>query len=650
MRLFRIVLICLALTSWAYAFSGPKDRQLTDPKSVNSVSNPEAKPVTVDDLFVTRTIDGAVLSPDGKEIAITTNLTGRTNLWEMSSTGSWPIQLINSDDRQANQVWSPDSRWIAYAQDKGGNELYDVYLISREGGTPINLTDTPQIREQHPLWSHGGKTIACTYKPEKASSYDLALIDVSTHKLRKLTDEKDPSRNWDVIGFSPDDRTLIASRFNTGFDDADVYSIDIATGRQTNLTPHQGNQLNLGGDVSPDGKTVLISSNQKGGFLNLALLDVASKTLRWVTDTQWEVNAGMFSPDGSHFTYAINADGRSTLYLGDRQTGQSVALDLPPGTNGLPGSLLFTPEGRSILVTHEAANAPGDLWMYDISTRHSKQVTHTAVAGLGPTSLPPSEVVHYKTFDGQTISAILRIPFNLKRDGTNPAIVLPHGGPTGQTTDTWSRWSNTFATQGYIVLEPNPRGSTGYGMEFQRGNYQDLGGGDLKDEMAGLQWLLQTGYVDAKKVGVWGGSYGGFMTLMLAAKEPQTFAAAVDLFGPLDWYTMLQHSDPFLNQYIRSLLGDPEKDRKIYKETSPINYVQNIKAPLLVLQGDNDPRVPKEETEQLVKILKERGNVVDVVYYPNEGHGFDKVEHQIDAAKKSLAWFNKYLKGETKQQ
>jgi dipeptidyl aminopeptidase/acylaminoacyl peptidase len=191
---------------------------------------------------------------------------------------------------------------------------------------------------------------------------------------------------------------------------------------------------------------------------------------------------------------------------------------------------------------------------------------------------------------------------------------------------------------------PNPRGSTGYGIDFQRGNYQDLGGGDLKDEMAGLQWLIETGLVDPKKVGVFGGSYGGFMTLMLAAKEPQTFAAAVDLFGPLDWYTMLKHSDASLSQYIHSLLGDPEKDRKIYEETSPIKYVQNIKAPLLVLQGDNDPRVPKEETEQLVGILKKQGNVIDVVYYPDEGHGFDKVEHQIDAARRIVAWFDKYLK------
>jgi dipeptidyl aminopeptidase/acylaminoacyl peptidase len=643
MEMLGFVAMVVALSGLAVA-AGPSDRPITDPKSIMSATNRNGKPVPVEDLFVTRLIGGAVLSPDGVEVAVTTNLTGRTNLWKVSAAGSWPVQLLHSDDRQAEPLWSPDSRWIAYSQDKGGNEMYDIYIISREGGSPTNLTNTAQIREQHPLWAHNGKLIACIYKPKQAPSFDLALIDVTTHKLGKLTDEKDPQQNWDVIAFSPDNRTLYANRTSVGFDAGDVYSVDVASGRQTNLTPHEGKQLNVGADVSPDGKTILMTSNQKSGYLNLALLDVATKKLKWITDTQWEVSAGAFSPDGEQLTYAVNADGRSTLYLGDRRTGQPTKVELPPGFNSTLAPQQFSPDGRQILLEHEAMNMPNDLWVYDIGTRHSRQLTHMAVASLTPQALPPSELVHYKTFDGKIITAILRVPFNLKRDGSNPAIISPHGGPTGQTVDSWSRWSNALVTRGYIVLMPNPRGSTGYGIDFQRANYQDLGGGDLKDEMYGLEWLLGTGYVDARRVGVFGGSYGGFMTLMLAAKEHGKFTAAVDLFGPLDWYTMLRHSDPLLNQYLRDLLGDPEKDRKIYEEDSAIKYVQNIRAPLLVLQGDNDPRVPKEETEQLVGVLKKRGNVVDVVYYPDEGHGFDKLEHQIDAARRIVEWFEKYLK------
>ena len=646
MRSLHLVGAALVPAVLALGVSGPNDRRITDPKSVVSIANPKARPVAVEDLYVTRLINSAALSPDGAEVAITTNLTGRTNLWKVSAAGSWPVQLVNSDDRQAGPTWSPDSRWIAYQQDKGGNEMWDIYVISRGGGSPANLTNTPEVREQHPIWAHDGKLIACNYKPRQAPSYDLAVIDVATHKLRKLTEEKDPQQNWDVVAFSPDNGTLYANRTGVGGDAGDIYAVDVASGRLTNLTPHESKQLNLAADVSSDGRTILMTSDRKGGFLNLALLEVATKRLEWVTDTQWEVTAGAFSPDGAHFTYGVNADGRSSLYLGDRKGGKPAMLELPPGENTTSALQQFFPDGRRILLVHEAMNTPNDLWVYDVGTRRARQLTHMAVASLTPDTIPPSELVHYKSFDGKMITAILRMPFNLKRDGSNPAVLFPHGGPTGQTTDGWSRWSNALATRGYIVLMPNPRGSTGYGVDFQRANYQDLGGGDLKDEMYGLDWLLNTGFVDARKVGVFGGSYGGFMTLMLAAKEPGKFTAAVDLFGPLDWYTMLQHSDPLLNQYIRYLLGDPEKDRKIYEEDSPIKHVQNIRAPLLVLQGDNDPRVPKEETEQLAGILKKRGNEVDVVYYPEEGHGFDKLEHQIDAARRIVGWFDKYLKKE----
>jgi dipeptidyl aminopeptidase/acylaminoacyl peptidase len=642
MRLLPVVAAVMVLGGLLSAVSGPGDRQITDPKSVTSASNPDAKPVAVEDLYVTRLIASAAFSPDGAEVAVTTNLTGRTNLWKVSSAGSWPVQLVHSDDRQAEPMWSSDSRWIAYTQDKGGNELYDVYIISREGGSPINLTSTPEIREQHPVWSHDGKFIACIYKPKQSPSYDLAIIDVGAHNLRKLTEEKDPQQNWDVIAFSPDNRTLYANRTSVGGDAGDIYAVNVANGLQTNLTPHEGKQLNAGSDVSHDGKSILMISDRKGGYQNLALLDIPSKQLTWITDTQWEASPGAFSPDGTHFTYAINADGRTDLYLGTRQA-QPAKLNLPPGLNITLNPQQFSPDGGRILLEHEAMNTPNDLWVYETNSGRPRQLTHMAVASLSPQVIPPSELVHYKTYDGKTITAILRMPFNLKRDGTNPAIIFPHGGPTGQTVDSWSRWSNALVTRGYIVLMPNPRGSTGYGMEFQRANYQDLGGGDLKDEMSGLDWLLNTGYVDRGKVGVFGGSYGGFMTLMLASKEPDKFAAAVDMFGPLDWYSMLKNSDPLLNQYLRSLLGDPERDRKIYEDDSPIKYVQNIRVPLLVLQGDNDPRVPREETEQLVDILKKHGDVVDVVYYPDEGHGFDKLEHQIDAAHRIVAWFDKYL-------
>jgi len=200
-------------------------------------------------------------------------------------------------------------------------------------------------------------------------------------------------------------------------------------------------------------------------------------------------------------------------------------------------------------------------------------------------------------------------------------------------------------SRGYICIAPNVRGSTGYGIEFQKANYKDLGGGDLQDEVYGAKFLEATGYVNPKKIGITGGSYGGFMTLMAIGRTPDVWAAGVELFGIINWMTMLDHEDAMLQEYEKSLLGDPVKDRAAYDTASPITYIHNVKAPLLVLQGNNDPRVPKEEAEQVVESLKKDEKTVDAHYYPNEGHGFEKRENQIDSIRRTVEWFDKYLKG-----
>jgi dipeptidyl aminopeptidase/acylaminoacyl peptidase len=398
--------------------------------------------------------------------------------------------------------------------------------------------------------------------------------------------------------------------------------------------------------VSPDGKTVLVSSTEKGGYQNVALLDIAGKKLQWITDTQWEASSGDFSPDGKLATWTLNADGITTTYLYDIATGKSETVAMPTGLTFPAGTPIpFSPDGKSLLLSHQSSQRPSDFWVYDLDSRKPRQLTYSAVAGLNPADLPPAQLVHYRSFDGKMISALVRVPFNLKRDGSNPGVVMPHGGPTGQTVDNFNAFSAALSSRGYVCILPNVRGSTGYGMDFQKANYQDLGGGDLKDEVYARQFLIDTGYVDPKKVGIMGGSYGGFMTLMAIGKTPDLWAAGVELFGIINWYTMLQHEDPFLQQYERALMGDPEKDRAVYEAASPIKYIRNEKAPLLVLQGTNDIRVPKEEAEQVVEILKKEGRTVDAHYYEAEGHGFSKRENQIDSVRRTVEWFDKYLKG-----
>jgi dipeptidyl aminopeptidase/acylaminoacyl peptidase len=652
MRIYRLlgvlVVICCGLSERLGASTGPDDRPLTDPKSVVSASNPAARPAPIDALYYTRSVFGPAWSPDGQQIVFTSDMSGRSNLWKVRASGGWPIQLTQSDERQHSAVWSPDGKWIIYQQDRAGDELWDLYAIPSDGGEAINLTNTPAIREEDPHWSHDGTTIAFTYKPKDGSQYDIALLDWSTRKVHKLTNEQQPGYSWNVVAWSSDDKTIYAVRVNPPFTDADIYHIDVATGKLENFTPHRGTIRYFGSSLSPDGGAILLSSDAKGGYMNVALLDLATKKVTWVTDLKWEAYSGNFSPDGKRYTYVVNEDGLTDAYLVDRSTNRAEKVELPHGLNTFPGNPNeFAPQSDRVIVSHEASNQPGDLWVYNLNSRHADQLTFSAIASLRATPLPPSQIVHYKSFDGKIITALLWVPFNLKRDGSNPALVLPHGGPTGQMVDSWNTKVAALTSRGYICLAPNPRGSTGYGLDFQKANFQDLGGGDLKDEIAGVEFLKATGYVDPNKIGITGGSYGGFMTLMAIGKAPDIWAAAVELYGIINWWTMLKSSDPSLNEYLKALLGNLEENRKIYEADSPITYIRNEKAPLLVLQGDNDPRVPKEEAEQVVDILKKEGRNVDAHYYANEGHGFVKRENQLDSIRRTIDWFDRFLKGKS---
>ena len=635
----------LGALSLLFVFArSPEERTITDPATIASTRNPDARPVPVDDLFFSRNITDPSWSPDGREIVFSTNLTGRLNLWKVATGGGWPIQLAVSDDRQFSAVWSPDGKWIAWQQDRGGNEAYDIYVVAPEGGTPLNLTGTPDISETNPSFSPDSKMLMLGWKPTKSPMTDIAVINLATKSVRNLTNEKSADRFWVPVGWSRDGKFVVANRLKADFTIAEVYTIDTATGQMNNLTPESKVRITASA-LAPDDKRILVTSNEKGGYDNVALLEIASKKLTWITDLKWEADGGHFSPDGKWMTYSVNEDGRDDTYIANAAGGAPRKLAMPPGvttSTGRPNA--FSPRGDRMLLRHQSGTQTNDIWIYDVATDRATQLTHSTVASLAATPLPPSQIVHYKSFDGTVISAFLWMPFNLERNGKNPGIVLPHGGPTGQTVDAFNRNVIALVSRGYTVIAPNVRGSTGYGLAFQKMNFQDLGGGDLQDEVYAAKFLTATGYIDPKKIGITGGSYGGFMTLMAIGKTPDVWSAAVELFGIVDWYTMLQHEDPFLQEYEKSLLGDPVKDRAIYEAASPIKYLQSAKAPLLVLQGENDIRVPKEEAEQVVSILKNAGKTVDAHYYPAEGHGFAKRENQIDAIRRMIDWFDRYLK------
>ena len=626
---------------------------ITDPKQI--ASKPDArveKSLSIEKLYTTRQVGGSTWAPDGKTVAFVSNLSGRNNLWLVPSDGGWPMQLTVSDQRQTSPTWSPDGKWIAYMSDYDGDEQWDIFLVSPKTGQVVNLTNTREVAEESPTWSYDGRYLAYMVKPKTSSVFEIGVYDTLMREVKHLTTGTAKDRMNVAPIWSADGEFIVYTQEQSKGTNSNIFLVDVASAQSTLLTPHDGEYTYSANDVSPDGKNVLITSNAGDGYDNVGLLEIASKKIRWLTNDKWEVSGESFSPDGKSLTYTANVDGNTDIYLYDIASGKARALLLPKGVNHAAGRPSpFTRDGLRMLYSHTGANAPGDLWVYIISDEAAKikstragapaphdrshQLTHSLVGGVRSEDMVEPYLVHYPSKDGKwTISAFVYVPYNLPRNGEHPAIVYVHGGPTAQTMNTFNRFVQYMANQGYIVIAPNYRGSTGYGKEFQQANLFDMGGGDLQDVLAAADWIKQTGYVDPKKLILMGGSYGGYMTMMGVTKAPAVWAAGVPIVPFVNWFTEIQNEDPVLQQSDLATMGDLEKNKALYEDRSPINFVDQIKAPLYLLAGGNDPRCPKEEAQQVVDAVKKRGGVVEYKVYENEGHGFARVENQIDAYKR----------------
>jgi dipeptidyl aminopeptidase/acylaminoacyl peptidase len=625
---------------------GVPPRALTDPKSIMSQSLAGATPVPIADLFFTRRGTDAIWVPHSDTVIISTNLTGRYNLWTMPADGGFPLQLTQSEEKQLGLSASPDGKWIVFQSDRGGAAIYDLYATPASGGAVINLTSTPDIDEEGALFSPDGSVVAFTRRPKTEPSDNIAIMDFATRRVRQLTHEAEKDHTWWVAAISHDGKSILAGRGNANGSETEAWLIDIESGAQTRLTP--AHEHNSPADISSDGRYVALTTQTGAGGSKAALLDLRDKSIHILSPDAWGQSATNFSPDGRTLLFESSIDGRTTFTQYEVASGKSKPLLLPDGFNDRASDRNgFSPDGSRIIVAHQASNTPFDFWTVDAKTGAARQLTRLGLASIDPARLPKAQIVHYKSYDGTVISAFLWMPFNLARDGNAPAVVLPHGGPSSQYVERFDPTAVALASRGFVVIAPNVRGSTGYGRAFEEANRMDLGGGDLKDEVAARQFLIDTGYADPKRIGMTGGSYGGFMTLMALAKTPDLWAAGVDDYGIIDWRTLWRTTDLPDRQYLESYLGKPAENQAAYAASSPVTYMKNLEAPLLVLQGENDTSVPKDQAEKVVAELRAEGRTVESHFYPGEGHGFTfvgKREDQIDALERTVAWFEKYLK------
>jgi dipeptidyl aminopeptidase/acylaminoacyl peptidase len=645
---FAALLLLAGSPQAASVQKGPPAREITDPKSLVSPVLEGAVQVPIANLFHIRSSLDAAWTRDSKGFIVSTNLTGRFNLWNVGAGGAFPTQLTQSDDRQSGIATSPDGKWIVYESDHGGDETYDLYAVPSGGGAVVNLTHTEGASETGAVFSRDGALLAFDHLLTSGASSNVAVMDFATHSVRVLTHESVPTMQWAVVAFSPDGRFIVANRSNVEGTQGSIWRIDVATGAATPALATGDATFSAASDISPDGRWLAVTTETSAGVLQAAVYDTQKQKLTLIDPGVWEQKSGHFAPDGHSLLMVSNVDGRDLIYSYEVGTGYSGPLPLPAGVNSDEGGKMpaFSPDGTRILFPHQSGNMPLDYWVVARATGRSVPITRFALASIDPLKLPKTRIVHYPSADGTVISAFVWLPYNLARDAHAPAVVLPHGGPTGQARDQFDPTAVALVSRGYAVIASNPRGSTGYGRAFEEANHRDLGGGDLADYVAAAKFLVDTGYIDARRLGIAGISYGGYMTLMALSKTPNVWAAGVESCGITNWSTMYDRSMPMLRQYIVGLLGDPVKDKAVYEATSPLTYLANVKAPLLVLAGGNDTRVPPSEAKQVVSFLSNAGKTVDSKVYAGEGHGFYKRENQIDALERTVAWFDRYMGSE----
>ncbi|MBK9566356.1 MAG: S9 family peptidase [Saprospiraceae bacterium] len=616
-------------------------------KNTNENNTPKTvKQYTIEQFYKNIRINGGFWSSDESKLLVSSDETGIFNLYQINIADGIKKQITKSDKESFFAAgYVPGTEQMLYLADKGGDEQDHIYLLNTDGTTK-DLTPDPKEKADLLNWSQDKKTMYYISNKRNPQFFDIYKTSVNDWKSVMHFQNND---GMEVSGISGDGN-LIALQKSVTTSENQLYLYNAGTKEMKEISdPVAKGNYNASG-FSKDGQYMDYITNANTEFAFLVRYNISTGEKTKIFETKWDVMYSYNSENEKYRVIGINEDGKNSLKITDNQSGKDV--EFPEITDGDIMAVNISDSEKWMRLTVGTSKAPNNIYVYNFETKVLKKLSETLNPEISGDDLVGAEVVRYKSFDGLEIPAIYYKPHNASPNNKVPALVWVHGGPGGQSRVGYSSFIQYLVNNGYAVLAVNNRGSSGYGKSFYKMDDKNHGDKDLKDCIWGKKWLQAQDYVDPEKIGIIGGSYGGYMTMAAMSFTPDEFKVGVNIFGVTNWLRTLKSIPPYWESFRKALydeLGDPTTaDSVRLYNISPLFHAQKVKNPVMVLQGSNDPRVLQVESDEIVEAVKKNNVPVEYIVFPDEGHGFVKKENEIKGYGNVLAFLDKYLKGNSK--
>ncbi len=587
--------------------------------------------------------DPSGYSWDGKDVYFTSSMSGAPQIYRINEHG-WPYQLTVFEDGIDFFTLSYGGQVAIVGASSGGSEQSQLFLMDTETGRVQQITFAEDVQYGSVVWARDDKSIFFRSNEENGRDFNIYRMDLTGGRYEKVFGDTAGVYGYLSIGdLSKDGTKLIVFEFTSNVAD-NVYLLDLATGSYEKLNEDDGTVLYYSTTLMPDNKTIwLVCNGNEDGIARIGRMTVGSPKVEYIddgwVDPKWEVEGLGVSRDYKYLVATVNEDGFFRLRMREIETNKE--LPSPP-LQGILGGGIFDQHGACLVSFNGPTRAP-DVWKWNPRTLELRQLTFSIYAGIDRSMFRDPKLVHYQSFDGLEIPAFIYLPPDYEPGKPIPFIVHAHGGPEGQFQPWFQRNIQYLLLNGYGVFAPNPRGSSGYGREFMNmDNYKNRRK-SLQDYKAAVDWLVANGYTQVGMIGIRGGSYGGYVVLGMITEYPNLFAAAADAVGIANFKTFLENTKAYRRAMRESEYG-PLTDPEFLDEISPIHKADQIKTPLLVIHGENDPRVPVGEARQIIEAIIGQGGAVDSLIFPDEGHGVAKRKNIIREYRKQVEFFDRYLK------